>query len=226
MSLLAGSSTTLLIPSAGTVASRRAVDQLYSETLLQWRVHPKFRTTLARHFVDDVHGYFRSEFGTIATAANGMLKIREEMEKNTNPVLNLLREVSVANKSPTKNVSNSSSFLDLQLRFGRAVENLSHHHQAEDEHFFPQFAAKYKHDDSIVAQFGVLEKDHQLLHPIEEIALQNGKLSKKNSKKISPEEQEVQYNALLAMVEFFGFLGDHLKREDMLIVPMLFNGVL
>eukprot|EP00759_Apiculatamorpha_spiralis_P052498 PhF_6_TR5740/c0_g1_i1/m.8463 len=42
-----------------TAAEREATKLLYTEALASWRKHPKYRSTLAHHFVEEVHPMFR-----------------------------------------------------------------------------------------------------------------------------------------------------------------------
>jgi hypothetical protein len=87
--------------------------------------------------------------------------------------------------------------------FRRILQSLAHHHQAEDEHYFPLQVQKYPETKEA---FEYLELDHQHLHPLEEKVLKHGDGA--------------------ALVEFVDFLCDHLNREEMLLVPfMLENNI-
>lgn len=86
--------------------------------------------------------------------------------------------------------------------FKRSLRNLEGHHSTEDRMVFPQVRRQFPH---LVAGCDELEKDHQTLHPLESVAF------------------SVKYDIATranAVVEFSNFLNDHLRREEMILLPI------
>jgi hypothetical protein len=85
-------------------------------------------------------------------------------------------------------------------RFAQCLRSLQGHHDGEDHQFFPMFVAR---NPALRAPLDYLSLDHQHLHPLERQALAGDGA---------------------ALVEFNAFLLDHLRREEMLLVPEMLSG--
>jgi iron-sulfur cluster repair protein YtfE (RIC family) len=143
---------------------RALASELRNEALAQWRQHPRWNRTLARHFIEDVHNGFRVAFKQVV-----------ERSRQNN------RTVDVSN-------------------FRRVTNHLEHHHNAEDEMFFPGIMQR---NPSTRSQFQYLSLDHQHLHPL---------------------EVKIHQGDFEALEEFVSFLETHLNIEEMLLVPMMLSG--
>ena len=168
-------SSARVLVSEAVAASRAATNERYAIALAQWKRDSSF-SGMARHLVEDVHGTFRQNFHALKREAS---KARAA-------------EAVVAEKAAK-----------LFHRFKMCVSQLEHHHQAEDQLFFPQFRQQVP---SSGPDFDILENDHKQLHPLETLVM----------------DLKAPINDRLdAIVEFVDFLEDHLRREEMLLVPML-----
>ena len=167
-----------VIPLPETVAKRAATKIEYTAALARWRKHPRYNTTIARHFVEDVHMWFRTSFAQLAS------DIRSEVGDDLKSLKPAWFEKTVL------------------TYFRRSLSNLEGHHNAEDQSIFPRVHRKYPETAEVCEE---LERDHQLLHPLEDIAF-NPKY-----------DIEMRANAV---IEFSNFLDDHLRREEMMLVPL------
>ena len=86
------------------------------------------------------------------------------------------------------------------------LRGLLNHHNGEDQHFFPTIRQRFP---EAVPEVDILERDHQRLHPLEDVVL--------GSDGTHPSD-EIR---LAALYEFNAFLNDHLNREEMLVVPLM-----
>ena len=163
------------VVSEAAAASRAATNERYAAALQQWKRDASFGG-MARHLVEDVHGTFRQNFHL------------------------LKREAAKARAADTVLPEKAAK---LFQKFRTCVSQLEHHHQAEDQIFFPQFR---RQNPSSAPEFDVLESDHKQLHPLETVVM---------------DANASMTDRLDALVEFVDFLEDHLRREEMLLVPML-----
>lgn len=82
-------------------------------------------------------------------------------------------------------------------QFNHLNNNLHHHHELEDQMWFPQLRRQYR---EIRSGLDVLEADH-----VELVRM----------------ESEIRSGSHSALVEFVAALNDHLNREELLIIPCL-----
>jgi iron-sulfur cluster repair protein YtfE (RIC family) len=144
----------------------------------QWDAYPRnhpYSTGLAKHFVEHVHGHFRSHFRNLTALCD-----------------------------PQRGTITAESFQRTILPpLLRVAAELHQHHRLEDSVFFPQLKSA---NPGLVSQFCELEKDHDMLHALEEVAVSTA----------SPLEDRIA-----AVVELGSFLENHLQREEMIVVPLL-----
>ena len=172
-----------VVPLPETVSKRAATKVEYTAALARWRKHPLYNGTMARHLVEDVHAWFRSSFSELAVS------------------------VQTQGAGDLKMIDAAWFETHILLSYKRALRNLEGHHNTEDRMLFPLMRRQYP---ETVEGCDELERDHQLLHPLESIAF-NPKY-----------DIEMRANAV---IEFYNFLDDHLMREEILVVPLILAGM-
>lgn len=112
----------------------------------------------------------------------------------------LVEEVHPMFRNAFEKVLRNSKEGDVKVtEFMSVNQGLHHHHEAEDDMWFPQLKQQHPH---IIDELTLLEQDHTSLRTL---------------------ENEVQGGKYAALTEFVSALSDHLRREEMLIVPCLLN---
>jgi hypothetical protein len=184
-------------------ASREATKQTYEEQRALWRAHPKYRSTMAHHFVEEVHPMFRNGFGAVLRdldAQDAQLTLASSNNTAaTAPPEAVATTTTGEGKQPLGGPGKVAK-VNLAM-FRRVAAILNNHHRGEDHMFFPVIMRTIPETR---AGFAWLSRDHEHLHPLEH--------------KIETERDAAAFR------EFHSFLTDHLNREEMLIVPLLLDG--
>ena len=178
---------------------RAATATLHATRMVEWRRDPRFGRTMARHLVDDVHSGFRTAIKRVvaglpsppsAAASSFAVTTQSHRASPSTAPPSAVVAAGAAEASPTS-VS----------QFQAYVRNLEHHHQAEDQLWFPNVS---RETPELRPYVDYLSMDHQHWHPLEVRVVKHGDAD--------------------AIREFESFLSDHLNREELLTVPLLMSG--
>jgi hypothetical protein len=140
---------------------------------------------------------------------------------------NLFRELSGLIGGTTTDLregrTSPATFLPLfQRRMGLLLGELDMHHRAEDEHYFPSFAAAAP---KLQKGFDILDNDHGVIHDaIDNLATASRELIAALSGEVSGRDGEVLRVAERVAGEIAGFdrtLLRHLEDEEDLIIPLI-----